>query len=64
MSTRAFSASDDARQRLAENRLYRFHGGLRLRHNKKVSCELPVAPVPLLAFLGVIQLEAFLGISK
>ena len=47
MSTRAFSAADDARQRLAEDRLYRFHGGLRLRHNKKISCELPVAPVPL-----------------
>jgi hypothetical protein len=25
---------------------------------------LAVSPVPLLAFLGVIQLEAFLGISK
>ncbi|MEJ2383070.1 MAG: electron transport complex subunit RsxC [Xanthomonadales bacterium] len=47
MSTRAFAFDDDARQRLAENRLYRFHGGLRLRHNKKISCELPVAPVPL-----------------
>ena len=47
MSTHAFSPRDDARQRLAEDRLYRFHGGLRLRHNKKVSCELPVAPVPL-----------------
>ena len=47
MNTRAFAARDDARQRLAENRLYHFHGGLRLRHNKKVSCELPVAPAPL-----------------
>jgi len=28
--------------KLAGARLYRFHGGLRLRHNKKISCELPV----------------------
>jgi len=47
MTTHAFSPRDDARARLAEDRLYRFHGGLRLRHNKKVSCELPVASVPL-----------------
>ena len=47
MSTRAFCPADDARQRLAEDRLYRFHGGLRLRHNKKISCELPVSAVPL-----------------
>jgi electron transport complex protein RnfC len=47
VSTRAFCSADDARQRLAEDRLYRFHGGLRLRHNKKISCELPVSPVPL-----------------
>jgi electron transport complex protein RnfC len=29
--------------RLAGARLHHFHGGLRLRHNKKISCELPVA---------------------
>jgi len=29
--------------RLAGQRLHRFHGGLRLRHNKKISCERAVA---------------------
>src|SRR5210317_704050 len=33
--------------RLAGEQLYHFHGGLRLRHNKKISCELPVAKTPL-----------------
>jgi electron transport complex protein RnfC len=47
MSTHAFTRADDARARLESGRLYHFHGGLRLRHNKKVSCELPVAPAPL-----------------
>lgn len=28
-------------------RLHKFHGGLRLRHNKAVSCELPVSRPPL-----------------
>jgi electron transport complex protein RnfC len=27
--------------------LHRFHGGLRLRHNKKISCQRPVEPCPL-----------------
>jgi hypothetical protein len=35
------------RARQAGERTYRFHGGLRLRHNKKVSCEVPLARVPL-----------------
>ena len=33
--------------RAAGERLHHFHGGLHLRHNKKISCELPVAPAPL-----------------
>jgi electron transport complex protein RnfC len=33
--------------RLAGARLHHFHGGLRLRHNKKVSCELPIARATL-----------------
>jgi electron transport complex protein RnfC len=32
---------------LAGERLYHFHGGLRLRHNKKISCETPVEKLPL-----------------
>jgi electron transport complex protein RnfC len=33
--------------RLAGEQLYHFHGGLRLRHNKKKSCETPVEKMPL-----------------
>ncbi len=33
--------------KLAGTRLYHFHGGLRLRHNKQVSCELPIARAAL-----------------
>ena len=33
--------------RLAGEQLYHFHGGLRLRHNKKISCETPVEKMPL-----------------
>lgn len=29
------------------DRLYHFHGGLRLRHHKKVACESPIEPLPL-----------------
>lgn len=32
--------------RRAGQRIHHFHGGLRLRHNKKVSCELPLERVP------------------
>lgn len=35
------------RARRAGERLYDFHGGLRLRHHKKVSCEVPVERLPL-----------------
>lgn len=31
----------------AGERLHRFHGGLRLRHNKQISCRLPLAPLPV-----------------
>ena len=33
--------------RTAGERLYHFHGGMRLRHNKKISCETPVEKTPL-----------------
>jgi len=33
--------------RNAGQHLHHFHGGLRLRHNKKISCELPLEQVPL-----------------
>ncbi len=33
--------------RNAGQQLHHFHGGLRLRHNKKISCETPVEKVPL-----------------
>jgi electron transport complex protein RnfC len=33
--------------RKAGERLYHFHGGMRLRHNKKISCETPVEKLPL-----------------
>ncbi len=33
--------------RLAGKQLHHFHGGLRLRHNKRISCELPVAEMPI-----------------
>ena len=33
--------------RSAGEQLYHFHGGLRLRHNKKISCETPVEKMPL-----------------
>jgi electron transport complex protein RnfC len=35
--------SDFDQARLAGEQLHHFHGGLRLRHNKKISCELPLA---------------------
>jgi len=38
-------ASEQART--AGEQLYHFHGGLRLRHNKKISCETPVEKTPL-----------------
>jgi len=39
------SPMDQAR-RVGEQ-LHHFHGGLRLRHNKKISCEIPVTKTPL-----------------
>jgi electron transport complex protein RnfC len=40
--------SDPFRQaRLAGEQLHHFHGGLRLRHNKKISCETPVEKAAL-----------------
>lgn len=36
-----------AQARRAGEQLHHFHGGLRLRHNKKISCEIPVEKTPL-----------------
>jgi len=43
--------------RLAGTRLHHFHGGLRLRHNKKVSCEIPVARAALPDYFHVPLLQ-------
>ncbi len=45
------------RARLAGERIHHFHGGLRLRHNKKISCEVPLERVPLPARLFVPLLQ-------
>lgn len=49
----------DPRQaaRDAGRKLYHFPGGLRLRHNKKISCEMPVerAPLPPRLFVPLLQ---------
>lgn len=49
--------SATARARLAGQRIHHFHGGLRLRHNKKVSCEVPLerAPLPERLFVPLLQ---------
>lgn len=43
--------------RRAGKRLHRFHGGLRLRHNKKISCEVPVqkAALPTRLYVPLLQ---------
>jgi electron transport complex protein RnfC len=43
--------------RNAGKRLSHFHGGLRLRHNKKISCELPLerSPLPPRLFVPLLQ---------
>ena len=43
--------------REAGRKLHHFHGGLRLRHNKKVSCETPVekAPLPPRLYVPLLQ---------
>ncbi len=49
---------DHAEQaRNAGEHLHHFHGGLRLRHNKKISCETPLAhtPLPEHLFVPLIQ---------
>jgi electron transport complex protein RnfC len=43
--------------KLAGTRLHHFHGGLRLRHNKQVSCQLPIARAALPEFLHVPLLQ-------
>ena len=43
--------------RIVGERLHHFHGGLHLRHNKKISCETPLerTPVPGLLFVPLLQ---------
>jgi electron transport complex protein RnfC len=43
--------------RKAGDRLHSFHGGLRLRHNKKISCEMPVqrAALPQRLYVPLLQ---------
>jgi len=56
---------------LAGQRLYHFHGGLKLRHNKKISCQIPTRRsklphrlyVPLLQHAGV-QAEAMVVLGQ
>ena len=48
-------ASEQARH--AGEKLHHFHGGLRLRHHKRVSCELPLAHTPLPSRLFVPLLQ-------
>lgn len=45
------------RARNAGSQLHHFHGGLRLRHNKKISCELPLEATPLPPRLFVPMLQ-------
>jgi electron transport complex protein RnfC len=53
--------ADPARiTRQAGEHIHRFHGGLRLRHNKKISCTRPVERPPL-PELMVIPLQQHLG---
>lgn len=50
--------SDPVEQaRHAGQHLHHFHGGLRLRHNKKVSCEVPLeqAPLPPRLYVPLLQ---------
>jgi len=47
VKTRAYTAGDEVRERLSAPRLHRFHGGLRLRHHKKISCQSPIRAVAL-----------------
>ena len=45
--------SHDELARQAGKHTHHFHGGLRLRHNKKISCQDPVVRPPLPEFLSV-----------
>ncbi len=47
--------------RNAGEQLHHFHGGLHLRHNKKISCETPLAQVPLPPLLFVPLLQQYGG---
>jgi len=45
------------RARQAGQQIHHFHGGLRLRHNKKIACELPLERVPTPSRLNVPLLQ-------
>lgn len=53
----AHHQTDIERARLAGERIHHFHGGLRLRHNKKISCELPLErpPLPQTLYVPLLQ---------
>lgn len=57
MKSHVFKAQDTEQARNAGQRLHHFHGGLRLRHNKKISCAVPVAraPLPLRLYVPLLQ---------
>lgn len=49
------NAADQARH--AGQRLHHFHGGLRLRHNKRVSCQVPLQRTPIPPRLAIPLLQ-------
>ena len=57
MRSRVYQPALDPQARQAGERLFHFHGGLRLRHNKKISCEVPVqkAPLPQRLYVPLLQ---------
>jgi electron transport complex protein RnfC len=58
MNRASMSQADQVEQaRQAGRRTHHFHGGLRLRHNKKISCQNPVVPPPLPELLVVPLLQ-------
>ena len=57
MRSRVYQPGLDPQTRQAGERLFHFHGGLRLRHNKKISCEVPVqkAALPQRLYVPLLQ---------
>jgi electron transport complex protein RnfC len=55
MTSTLQATREQARQ--AGERIHHFHGGLRLRHNKKIACEIPLdrPPLPQRLFVPLLQ---------